>query len=210
MRRLVIVRHGETEWSASGQHTGSTDIPLTSGGEAAARAIGGHLKALGLAPVRVLSSPRRRATATARLAGLGDTPEVTDLLGELDYGTYEGRTTADIRQERPGWDLFRDGCPGGETLEAAGDRADRLLAQLAPEEGTGDIALVGHGHFSRILGARYIGLPAPDARYLALSTASISVLGHEHEWRAITLWNFDCAQSPARSELVTPGGAQRT
>lgn len=189
MRRLVIVRHGETEWSASGQHTGSTDIPLTAGGEAAARRLGDQLKALGLAPVRVLSSPRQRALATARLAGLGANLEVTDLLQELDYGAYEGRTTADIREERPTWDLFRDACPGGETLESAGERADRLLAQLAPEEGSGDVAVVGHGHFSRILGARYIGLAAADARYLALSTASISVLGHEHEWRAIMLWN---------------------
>ena len=189
MKRLVIVRHGETEWSASGQHTGRTDIPLTAAGETAARALGARLRELGVEPTRVLSSPRQRATATARLAGLGDSPEVTELLEELDYGEYEGRTTVDIREERPAWDLFRDGCPGGETLEHAGERADALLAELETEEGTGDVALVGHGHFSRVLGARYIGLPAADARYLALSTASISVLGHEHEWRAIWLWN---------------------
>lgn len=189
MTRVVIVRHGETEWSASGQHTGSTDIPLTAEGEAAARALGARLEALGVSPTRVLSSPRQRAIATATLAGLAENLEITDLLAELDYGDYEGRTTVEIREERPAWDLFRDGCPGGETLDAAGRRADRLLAELVPEDGTGDVVVVGHGHFSRILGARYIGMPVPDARYLGLSTASISLLGHEHEWRAIHLWN---------------------
>ncbi len=189
MKRLVIVRHGATEWSANGRHTGSTDIPLTPEGEAAARMLGRRLRDLGLSPVRAFSSPRQRAINTARLAGLGENLEVTDKLQELDYGDYEGRTTVDIRSERPDWDLFRDGSPNGETLDEAGARADSLFAELAPNEGSGDIALFGHGHFSRILGARYIGLPAQDARYLALSTASISVLGHEHEWRAIHLWN---------------------
>jgi probable phosphoglycerate mutase len=189
MKRLVIVRHGATEWSANGRHTGSSDIPLTAEGEAAARTLGQRLRELGLAPVRALSSPRQRAINTARLAGLGDELEVTDRLHELDYGDYEGRTTVDIRKERPSWDLFRDGCPNGETLDEAGRRADALIAEVVPEEGSGDIALFGHGHFSRILGARYIGMAAQDARYLALSTASISVLGHEHEWRAIHVWN---------------------
>ncbi|MDQ4133275.1 MAG: histidine phosphatase family protein [Actinomycetota bacterium] len=189
MKRLVIVRHGATEWSVDGRHTGRTDIPLSPEGEAAARTLGHRLRQLGLSPVRVLSSPRQRAVNTARLAGLGDDLETTDRLQELDYGDYEGRKTVDIRRERPSWDLFRDGCPNGETLGAAGQRADALLSELAPEDGSGDVALFGHGHFSRILGARYIGLPAPDARYLALSTACICILGHEHEWRAIHLWN---------------------
>ncbi|MFN2609205.1 MAG: histidine phosphatase family protein [Acidimicrobiales bacterium] len=189
MKRLVLLRHGETEWSATGRHTGRTDVALTPAGEAGARALGRCLAEAGQAPVRVLSSPRRRALATARLAHLGDRLAVDERLAELDYGDYEGRTTAEIRAERPSWDLFRDGCPGGETLAAAGRRADDLLADLAPEAGDGDVALVGHGHFSRVLAARYLGLGPEEARHLALGTASLSVLGHEHEWRALVLWN---------------------
>lgn len=189
MKRLVIVRHGETEWSANGRHTGRTDIPLTPAGRDRATALGRRMTELGLGPVRALSSPRTRAVETARLAGLGDNLVVDERLAELDYGEYEGRTTVDIRAERPGWDLFRDACPGGETLEDGGRRADDLIASLAPEEGDGDIALAGHGHFSRILAARYLGLPASQARLLALGTASLSLLGHEHEWRAMLLWN---------------------
>ncbi len=189
MKRFVIVRHGETEWSASGQHTGSTDIALTARGREAASRLGGLLGELGVAPAMCLSSPRARAVETARLAGLGDGLVTDDRLAELDYGDYEGRTTVDIRAERPDWDLFRDGCPGGETIEAAGRRADDLLASLAPEEGDGDVALAGHGHFSRILAARYLRLPAEQARHFALGTASLSLLGHEHEWRCLLLWN---------------------
>jgi len=189
MKRLVIVRHGETEWSAGGQHTGRTDIALTPAGEAAATGLGRRLTEKGLAPTMRLSSPRSRAVNTARLAGLGDGLVIDDRLAELDYGDYEGRTTAEIRAERPGWDLFRDGCPGGETIEAAGRRADDLLASLAPEEADGDVALAGHGHFSRIVGARYLTLPAEQARHFALGTASLSLLGHEHEWRCFLLWN---------------------
>jgi len=129
---------------------------------------------------------------TAVLGGLGDRLVVDDRLAELDYGDYEGLTTAEIRVGRPGWNLFDDGCPGGETLEAAGQRADAVLADLSPDEGEGesDVALVGHGHFSRILAARYIGMAPAQARHLALGTASLSVLGHEHDWRAITAWNL--------------------
>jgi len=195
MKRLVIVRHGETEWSASGQHTGCTDIALTPAGETAASGLGRRLAELGLAPAVRLSSPRARAVETARLAGLGDGLVVDDRLAELDYGDYEGRTTVEIRVERPGWDLFRDGCPGGETIEAAGRRADDLIASLAPEDGDGDVALAGHGHFSRILAARYLQLPAEQARRFALGTASLSLLGHEHEWRCLLLWN-DEAHAP--------------
>ncbi len=189
MKRLVIVRHGETEWSAGGRHTGRTDIALTPAGEAAAAGLGRRLAELGLAPTMRLSSPRSRAVETACLAGLGDGLVTDDRLAELDYGDYEGRTTAEIRVERPDWDLFRDGCPGGETIEAAGRRADDLLASLAPEEADGDVALAGHGHFSRILAARYLTLPAEQARHFALGTASLSLLGHEHEWRCFLLWN---------------------
>ncbi|MGI9079966.1 MAG: histidine phosphatase family protein [Acidimicrobiales bacterium] len=189
MKRLVIVRHGETEWSRSGQHTGSTDIELTPAGKAGATALGHRLGELGLAPTVRLSSPRVRAIETARLAGLGDGLVVDERLREVDYGDYEGRTTADIRKDRPGWEMFRDGCPGGETIEDAGRRADDLLASLAPEEGDDVVSLSGHGHFSRVLTARYLGLPAFQGRLLALGTASLSLLGHEHEWRALLKWN---------------------
>jgi probable phosphoglycerate mutase len=192
VKRLVLVRHGETEWSAAGRHTGRSDVPLTPAGEEQARTLGRRLADLEVAPVMCLSSPRRRALDTARLAGLaglGGGLASDERLAELDYGDYEGRTTADIRRERPSWDLFDDGCPGGETLDAAGARADDLLADLSPEDGRGDVALVGHGHFSRILAARYLGLAPDRARLLALGTASVSFLGHEHEWRTVDLWN---------------------
>ena len=189
MKRLLLVRHGETEWSAAGRHTSRTDVPLTPRGEELARALGRRLRELHLAPAACLSSPRGRAVDTARLAGLGDGLAIDERLRELGYGEYEGRTTVEIRSERPDWDLFRDGCPGGETLAQAGRRADDLLAALAPEEGQGDVALVGHGHFSRILAARYVRLGPEWARCLALGTASLSLLAHEHEWRAVVLWN---------------------
>ena len=189
MKRLVLVRHGETEWSATGRHTSRTDVPLTARGEELARTLGRRLEELGLAPAAFLSSPRRRAVDTARLAGFGQAVATDERLQEIDYGEYEGRTTVDIRSQRPDWDLFRDACPGGETLAQAARRADDLLAELAPEEGQGDVALVGHGHFSRILAARYLGFDAERARCLALGTASLSVLAHEHEWRAVVLWN---------------------
>jgi broad specificity phosphatase PhoE len=191
MKRLVVLRHGETEWAASGRHTGRTDIPLTFEGERKARLLGQRLVYMGIEPARVLSSPLQRAVDTARYAGLGDKVETTDLLLELDYGEYEGLTTAEIRAKNPSWNLFRDGCPGGETFDAAGRRADELIAMVAPEEGTGDIALVGHGHFSRVIAARYLDLPAARAQSLALGTASVSILGHEHEWRTIALWNHE-------------------
>lgn len=196
MRRLVFVRHGETEWSATGRHTGRTDVPLTATGEAAARALGKRLRALGVVPVRCISSPRRRAVDTAHLAGLGRSLELDERLAELDYGEYEGRTTVDIRAERRGWDLFRDSSPGGETINDAGRRADSLLADLDPDagEGDGDIVLVGHGHFLRILAARFLGFGPSEARHLALGTASLSLLGHEHSWRAMHLWNERAAE----------------
>ncbi|MDQ6796566.1 MAG: histidine phosphatase family protein [Actinomycetota bacterium] len=196
MKRLVIVRHGETEWSATGRHTGRTDIALTPAGEAAARGLGRSLVELGVAPTMCLSSPRARAVDTARLAGLGDDLVTDDRLAELDYGEYEGLTTAEIRADRPTWDLFRDGCPGGETIEAAGRRADDLLVSLAPEKGIGDVALVGHGHFSRILAVRYLELQAAQARHFALGTASLSLLGHEHEWRCMLVWNDEVHAPP--------------
>ncbi|HEX8770294.1 MAG TPA: histidine phosphatase family protein [Acidimicrobiales bacterium] len=192
MKRLIVLRHGETEWSASGRHTGRTDLALTPDGERKARLLGQRLVHFGIQPVRVLSSPRQRAVNTALFAGLDQHPiEETELLAELDYGDFEGKTTQEIRAANPSWTLFRDGCPGGEPIEAAGRRADELLAQVAPEDGNGDVALVGHGHFSRILGARYLSLDASAAQGLALSTASLSILAHEHEWRAMWLWNHE-------------------
>ena len=184
----MLVRHGETEWSIEGRHTGRTDVPLTREGEKRARFLAQRLRRLGVEPLRVLSSPRQRAIETARLAGF-EMPEITHLLAEVDYGEYEGRTTADIRAERPGWDLFSDGTPGGESLSDAAVRCERLLEDLEPENGEGDVLLFAHGHILRVLGATYLGLPPAQARVLALETAAVSILGHEHWWRAVRLWN---------------------
>ncbi len=187
-KRLVLIRHGETEWSRAGRHTGRTDIPLTKEGEKRARFLGQRLRRLGVEPLRVLSSPRERAIETARLAGF-EMPEVTHLLAEVDYGEYEGRTTADIRDERPGWDLFTDGTPGGETLAAAAQRCQRLIGDVDPDHGGGDVLLFAHGHILRLFTVTYLGLTPATARCLALDAASVSILGHEHWWRAIDLWN---------------------
>ncbi|MDQ3898534.1 MAG: histidine phosphatase family protein [Actinomycetota bacterium] len=182
---VVLVRHGETEWSASGQHTGTTDIPLTDEGRRHAEALGARL--VGWRFARVLSSPLSRALDTCRLAGLGDGAEVTGDLREWDYGEYEGRRTVEIREERPGWDLWVDGVPGGETVEEVGRRADRVIA--AARDTDGPVALFAHGHLLRVLAARWIGLPPDHGRLLALSTASISVLGWERETAVVQRWN---------------------
>ncbi|HJV08794.1 MAG TPA: histidine phosphatase family protein, partial [Acidimicrobiales bacterium] len=152
---IVLVRHGETEWSVSGQHTGRTDIPLTDAGRRQAEGLGRRLAAWNFA--RVLSSPLSRALETCRLAGLGDRAELTDDLQEWDYGDYEGRRTADIRQERPGWGLWTDGVPAGETVDDVGRRADRVLDEA--RAAGGDVALFAHGHVLRVLGARWVDLP---------------------------------------------------
>jgi broad specificity phosphatase PhoE len=182
---VMLVRHGETEWSRSGQHTSRTDLPLLDEGVRVAGALGrrlaGHSFAL------VLSSPMMRARETARLAGLDGALEITDDLHELGYGDYEGRTTPDIRRERPGWSIWADGAPGGEPLAAAAARADRVIARA--EAAGGDVALFAHGHILRIVGARWIGLPPEAASRLALDTASLCILGHERERRVIRLWN---------------------
>ena len=187
-KRLVLVRHGETEWSRDGRHTGRTDIPLTREGEKRARFLGQRLQRLGVAPLRVLSSPRERAIETARLAGFS-MPEITHLLAEVDYGEYEGRTTAEIRRERPNWDLFTDGTPDGESLSDAAARCERLLDDVDPDDGEGDVLLFAHGHILRVLAVTYLGLTPDQARCFALDAAAISMLGHEHWWRAISLWN---------------------
>ena len=198
---LYLVRHGETEWSRARRHTGRTDLPLSPAGEAEARALGRHLR--GLEVDRVLSSPLSRATTTARLAGFGDQVEHTDALLEVDYGDYEGLTTQEIRASRPGWDLFRDGCPGGETVEDAAGRVRALLTELTADGGRA--LLFSHGHQLRILTASYLGLPPDAARHLFLGTACLSVLGTEHEWPAILLWNEQEGSGAHAAEAGTTG-----
>ena len=182
---LVLARHGETEWSRTGRHTGRTDVPLTDVGRRQA-----SLLAVSLAGrhfERVLSSPLSRALETCRLAGFGDAAETRDELLEWNYGKYDGLTTLEIRSERPGWSLWRDGCPGGETATDVGERADRLLEEL--RELPGDVALFAHGHVLRVLAARWIGLPAQAGALLALATATVSTLGWERETAVVRLWN---------------------
>jgi broad specificity phosphatase PhoE len=198
---LYLVRHGETEWSRARRHTGRTDLPLSPVGEAEARALAAHLDSLEVD--RVLSSPMARATATAELAGFGGRVQLSDALLEFDYGDYEGRTTAEIRASRPGWDLFRDGCPGGETVEDAAARARSLLAELTAADGR--TMLFSHGHQLRILTACFLGLPPAAARHLFLGTASVSVLGTEHEWPAILLWNEQEGSGAHVAEAGTVG-----
>jgi len=186
---VYLARHGETAWTISRQHTGRTDIPLTARGEANARGLGARLKGETLDLVFV--SPLGRTRRTCELAGFGARARPEADLLEWDYGAYEGRTTAEIRAERPGWHLFRDGCPGGESLEAVGTRADRVIARL--KVAGGRVILFGHSHFFRVLAARWLSLPATDARYFVLGTAALSVLGYEHalDEPAILLWNDD-------------------
>ncbi len=182
---VLLVRHGETEWSRSGQHTGRTDLPLTDAGERHARALGERLRGREFA--LVATSPLQRARRTCELAGLGEDAVVLDDLRELDYGSYEGRTTMEIREERPGWNIWQDGTPDGETLDEAGARADRVIARAL--EAGGDVALFAHGHMLRVLGARWIELPAQAGSGLALGTAALCDLGFERERRTLWGWN---------------------
>ncbi|NBE85151.1 histidine phosphatase family protein [Micromonospora rubida] len=198
MGEIMLVRHGETEWSANRRHTSYTDLDLTADGERQARALEGFLGGRRFA--RVLSSPRGRALRTARLAGL--TVDATDPdLAEWNYGEYEGRTTADIQADRPGWDIWTDGCPGGESPTEAGERLDRVLDRVAALLDAGDVALVGHAHSLRVLGARWIGLPPAAGGRLRLDTATVSVLGHEHGRRVIQRWN-QSAPPPAGADAA--------
>ncbi len=190
--QVVLVRHGETEWSRTGRHTGFTDVDLTEEGERRARAVGPVIaeRDFGL----VLVSPRRRAVRTAELAGYAGRFETTEDLAEFDYGAYEGLTTPQIHERRPDWDLWRDGAPAGETPgETAGQvrvRVERVVARAQPVLDTGrDVLLVAHGHVLRALGAAWIGLPPDGGANLVLSTAGIAELGFEHGKRVIDLWN---------------------
>jgi probable phosphoglycerate mutase len=186
--RLYLIRHGETEWSLSGQHTGRTDIPLTAHGEDEARELKPRLAAIRFA--RVLTSPRQRARRTCELAGLGSAAEIESDLSEWDYGDYEGQRSADIREARPNWNVFRDGCPHGETPAEISGRADRLIARL--QAGEGNVALFSHGQFGAVLAARWIGLPVIDGQRFPLGAASLSILANDPshpEVQVIELWN---------------------
>ena len=184
--RIWLVRHGETEWSKSGQHTGRTDIPLTATGARQGKALGRHLAERKFA--LVLTSPLGRARETARLAGFADAEVFDDLL-EWNYGIYEGITTASVREQQPGWTIWTSPVPEGETVEQVGARARRVIARV--DTVAGDVVIFAHAHFLRILGACWIGLPPIHGRHFTLGTASISVLGYERETRVIQVWNQD-------------------
>lgn len=177
--RLVLLRHGETEWSRTGRHTGRADIPLNPDGEAQAHLAGRVLAGLGLRGPLVWSSPRHRALRTADLAGLR-VHQVREDLAEWDYGRYEGLTTAQIRATVPGWTVWTHRCPGGEAAAAVRARADLVLAEVAPMLEDFDVVLVGHGHFSRVLVARWVGLPVRQGQRFAMAAAAVTVLGLEH------------------------------
>jgi broad specificity phosphatase PhoE len=180
-----LVRHAETEWSRDGKHTGHTDVSLTDKGRAAAGGLGERMASRSF--VRVFTSPLERARETAQLAGIGSRAEVRDDLLEWNYGEYEGITTAAIRQTRPGWYLWTDGAPGGESPEAVSARCDRVIAEVLASDG--DIALVAHGHILRALAARWIEEPVAFGGRLFLSTGTLSVLGFEREVRVMRSWN---------------------
>jgi len=184
---VYLARHGETAWSLSGQHTGRTDLPLTARGEDQARALTRRLHGLRFAAV--LTSPSQRAVRTCELAGFGAAAEIEPDLAEWDYGDYEGRRTAEILTGRPGWQLFRDGAPGGESPDQIGARADRVVARIRAV--AGNVLIVSSAHITRVLAARWLGLPPAGGRYLVLGTASLGILGYEHDQTepVIRLWN---------------------
>jgi broad specificity phosphatase PhoE len=187
--KIYLARHGETAWTVTGQHTGRTDLLLTGRGEDNARSLGERLR--GQAFDRVFVSPLRRAWRTCELAGFGERAVSVADLTEWDYGNYEGRRTDEIRRERPGWSLFRDGCPGGESVADVGARADRVIERLRALPGR--VLVFGHGHFFRVLAARWVGLAPGEGRHFVLGTAALSILGYEHgpDEPAILLWNDD-------------------
>ena len=202
--RLFLIRHGETEWSLSGQYTGRTDLPLTAHGEAAARKVGERLENVSFA--HVLTSPLQRARQTCALAALKPAPEIEPDLIEWDHGDYEGRMPAEIREEQPEWNLFRDGAPNGEMPAQISERVDRLITYLRTLDG--NVALFSHGHLCRVLAARWIGISVGQSERLLLSTASISILSYEHECSdqpAIELWNSEANEfsNPTQGRTTT-------
>jgi broad specificity phosphatase PhoE len=197
---LWLVRHGETEWSAAGRHTGRTDVPLTGLGRCQAEALGRLLK--GHAFDLILSSPLSRAVETCRLAGCGDAAALNNDLLEWDYGIYEGLTTAEIRREVPGWTIWTSDPPGGETREEVANRARKVLSMTSGARGK--VALFAHGHTLRILAACWLGLSPEAGRLLALDTAAIGILGYEHESHVIRTWNRDWQTFRAEEVCHTP------
>jgi broad specificity phosphatase PhoE len=194
--RMVLLRHGQTEWSLSGQHTGRTDIPLLDQGRAQAKAAGELVRALGFTtPALVLTSPLSRAEETCVLAGFAGEPD-PDLM-EWDYGDYEGRTTPEIREARPGWDLWVDGVPGGERASGVGMRADRVIERARALDGA--TLCVAHGHLLRVLAARWLGLPPVAGRLFALFPGGVSVLADERGTPVFELWN----RTPDRENLAS-------
>lgn len=185
LRRAILIRHGETEWSVSGQHTGSTDIPLTENGRDVARRLAPLMATATFA--LVLTSPLRRARETCVLVGLGERAEVDADLTEWNYGDYEGLTPKQIHATAPGWMIFRDGCPGGESPAQVGARVDRVIARIRAVEG--DVALFAHGHVFRVFAARWLGLPATAGSHFLLDTATVSVLSHYRGIPAVRRWN---------------------
>ncbi|HSF01912.1 MAG TPA: histidine phosphatase family protein [Solirubrobacterales bacterium] len=185
MNELVLARHGETEWSANGRHTSLTDLPLTRNGRRLAQRLAPRLSDRRFA--LVLTSPLRRAAETCELAGLGAEAQLRDQLREWDYGDYEGITTAEIQLRRPGWSLWRDGCPNGETAAQVGARADRVIAEV--RAAPADSIAFGHGHMLRVLAARWLGLEPENGALFALATGTLSTLGYEHDTAVIRSWS---------------------
>jgi broad specificity phosphatase PhoE len=194
MAELWLIRHGETEWSLSGQHTGRTDIPLTARGREQAKLLGRRLMKKQFA--LVLTSPLQRARETCVLSGQGTNAVNDDDLLEWNYGAYEGKTSAEIRKSNPNWTIWDGGVQGGESADQVGDRVDRVIARAVATQG--DVALYAHGHVLRILAARWLGMAATAGRYLGLDTASLSKLGYERETRVIRAWNesYDLLEVP--------------
>ena len=185
MAELLLARHGETEWSLNGRHTGTTDLPLTENGRWRARNLAPRLEGRDFA--LVLTSPMQRAIDTCKRAGLGERAQVRDDLHEWNYGDYEGITTAQVRERNPDWSLWRDGCPNGEAAADVGARADRLIAEARAADG--DVIFFGHGHMLRVVGARWVDLPPEDGGLLGLSTGALCTLGYEHDRSIIVHWN---------------------
>jgi broad specificity phosphatase PhoE len=203
LQRLYLVRHGETAWSLSGQHTGRTDIPLTEKGEQDARELAERLRGVNFS--HVFTSPLQRARRTSELAALNRAAEIEPDLAEWDYGDYEGLRSGDIRKARPDWNVFQDGCPRGDSPAQISKRADRLNTRLRTLEG--NIALFSHGHFGRVLAARWIGLRVEQAQHFLLSTASLSILGYGHdraEEPAIIMWNTATNETAIRQVTLGP------